>query len=145
MRLSQKAGKIFSETRCRIPAVQTYRKLFKVLTILLMLTLLTKLCPTTVELSLISNRKLTYLLTTMPGLANSTCHNPIVKSTNSSRKCLQAPSVDNESCVPLLMSKPQSTIKRMKGNGADRPDNIPPSFLKSLGPLVLQELLSIFN
>ena len=33
----------------------------------------------------------------------------------------------------------------MKGKGAAGPDNIPPSFLKSLGPLALQELLSIFN
>ena len=33
----------------------------------------------------------------------------------------------------------------MKGKGAAGPGNIPPSFLKSLGPLALQELLSIFN
>ena len=33
----------------------------------------------------------------------------------------------------------------MKGKGAAGPDNIPSSFLKSLGPLALQELLSIFN
>ena len=33
----------------------------------------------------------------------------------------------------------------MKGKGAAGPDNIPPSFLKSLGPLALQKLLSIFN
>ena len=33
----------------------------------------------------------------------------------------------------------------MKGKGAAGPDNIPPSFLKTLGPLALQELLSIFN
>ena len=61
------------------------------------------------------------------------------------RKCLHAPSVDNESCAPLLMGELQSAIKRMKGKGAAGPDNIPPSFLKSLGPLALQELLSIFN
>ena len=33
----------------------------------------------------------------------------------------------------------------MKGKVTADPDNIPPSFLKSLGPLALQELLSIFN
>ena len=33
----------------------------------------------------------------------------------------------------------------MKGKGAAAPDNIPPSFLKSLGPLGLQKLLPIFN
>ena len=38
-----------------------------------------------------------------------------------------------------------SAIKKMKGKGAAGPDNIPPSFLKSLGPLALQELLFIFN
>ena len=43
------------------------------------------------------------------------------------------------------MSELQSAIKKMKGKGAAGPDNIPPSFLKSLGPLALQELLSIFS
>ena len=33
----------------------------------------------------------------------------------------------------------------MKGKGAAGPDNILPSFIKSLGLLALQELLSIFN
>ena len=61
------------------------------------------------------------------------------------KKFLHAPSVDDESCTPNLMGKLQSAIKRMKGKGAAGPDNIPPSFLKSLGPLALQELLSIFN
>ena len=61
------------------------------------------------------------------------------------KKRLNAPSVNNESCGPLLMGKLQFAIKRMKGKGAAGTDNIPPSFLKSLGPLALQELLSIFN
>ena len=43
------------------------------------------------------------------------------------------------------MGELQSAIKRMKGKGAAGSDNIPPSFLKALGPLALQELLSIFN
>ena len=43
------------------------------------------------------------------------------------------------------MGKLQSAIKRMKGKGAAGPNNIPPSFLKALGPLALQELLPIFN
>ena len=43
------------------------------------------------------------------------------------------------------MSELQSAIKKMKGKGAADPDNIPPSFLKSLSPLALQELLSMFN
>ena len=61
------------------------------------------------------------------------------------KKHLTAPLVSNESCAPLKMSEPLSAIKKMKGKGATGPDNIPPSFLKSLGPLALQELLSIFN
>ena len=61
------------------------------------------------------------------------------------KKRIKVPSADDESCAPLLMSELQSAIKKMKGKGAAGPDNIPPSFLKSLGPLALQELLSIFN
>ena len=61
------------------------------------------------------------------------------------KKRLSAPSVDDESCAPILMGELQSAIKRMKGKGAAGLGNIPPSFLKSLGPLALQELLSIFN
>ena len=61
------------------------------------------------------------------------------------KKSIIEPSADDESCAPLLMSELQSAIKKMKGKGAAGPDNIPPSFLKSLGPLALLELLSIFN
>ena len=61
------------------------------------------------------------------------------------KKCLHAPFVDDESCVPLLIGELKSAIKRMKVKGAGGPNNIPPSFLKALGPLALQELLSIFN
>ena len=85
MRPSQKAGKIFSKMRCQIPTAQTCGKLFKVLTVLLMQTLLTKPCPTTAKLSLISNRNPTYSSTTMPESANSTCHDPTVMSTDSSK------------------------------------------------------------
>ena len=56
-------------------------------------------------------------------------------------KRIKAPSVDNESCAPLLMSELQFAIKKTKDKRAAGPDNIPPSFLKSLGPLALQELL----
>ena len=53
------------------------------------LTLLTKLCPTTVERSLILNPKLTSSLITTPASANSKCHNPTVTSTDSLRKVLK--------------------------------------------------------
>ena len=61
------------------------------------------------------------------------------------KKHLSAPSASDESCATLQMGELLSAIKKMKGKGAAGPDNIPPSFLKSLGPLALQELLSIFN
>ena len=61
------------------------------------------------------------------------------------KKRIKVPSADDESRAPLLMSELQSAIKKMKGKGAAGPDNIPPSFLKSLSPLALQELLSMFN
>ena len=53
----------------------------------------------------------------MPGSVNLTCHELIEIST--------------------------VNLKTVKGTVG--PDNIPPSFLKSLDPLVLQKLLSIFN
>ena len=61
------------------------------------------------------------------------------------KKSIKVPSADKESCAPILISELQSAIKKMKGKGAADPDNILASFLKSLGPLALQELLSIFN
>ena len=61
------------------------------------------------------------------------------------KKRLNVVSSDSESCAPLLMAELQSAIRKMKGKGAAGPDNIPLSFLKSLGRLALQELLSIFN
>ena len=58
---------------------------------------------------------------------------------------LNAPSADDEICAPLQRGELLSTIKKMKCKDAASPDNITPKFLKSLGPLALQELLSIFN
>ena len=55
------------------------------------------------------------------------------------KKNIKVSSADDESCAPILMSKLQSPIKKMKGKGAAGPDNIPPLFLKSLSPLAFQE------
>ena len=61
------------------------------------------------------------------------------------RKRLNTPSADNESCTFANISELLSAIQKMKHKGAACPDEIPPTFLKLLGPLALQELLSIFN
>ena len=53
------------------------------------------------------------------------------------KKGISAPSVDNKSCAPLEMGELLSATKKMKGKRAAGPDNIPQSFLKSLGPLAL--------
>ena len=55
---------------------------------------------------------------------------------------LNVPFVDDGSCAPLLMGELQSAIRK---KGAAGLDNILLSFLKSLSPLALQELLSILN
>ena len=57
------------------------------------------------------------------------------------KKCLYAPSVDDESCALILIGKLQSSIKRMKGKGPAGPNNIPPSYLKALGPLAHQLII----
>ena len=49
------------------------------------------------------------------------------------KKRLNAPSTDDESCSKFTMRELISAY------------NIPPTFLKALGPIALQELLVIFN
>ena len=61
------------------------------------------------------------------------------------KKRLDAPTTDDESCSNFTIKELTSAIQRMKKKGAAGPDNTPPTFLKALGPLALQELLSIFN
>ena len=53
------------------------------------------------------------------------------------KKQLDAPSIDDESCASFQMDELFLAIKKMA--------TFPQSFLKSLGPLALQELLFIFN
>ena len=48
------------------------------------------------------------------------------------KKRLDGPSFHNESCAPLQMGELLSAIKKIKGNEAAGPDNIPPSLFKSL-------------
>ena len=61
------------------------------------------------------------------------------------KKRLDAPSTDNESCSKFTMRELTSAINKMKHKGAAGPDSIPPTLLKALGPMALQELLAIFN
>ena len=43
------------------------------------------------------------------------------------------------------MAELKKAIRRMKSRAAASPDDIPPMFLKNLGPLAMEELLAIFN
>ena len=61
------------------------------------------------------------------------------------KKHQNAQSANDEICAPLQMGELLSAIKKIKCKGAAGLDNILPSFLKSLGPLAFQDLLSIFN
>ena len=45
----------------------------------------------------------------------------------------------------FTMRELRRAISKMKAKGAAGPDDIPPSFLKALGPIALQTLLNIFN
>ena len=57
------------------------------------------------------------------------------------KKCLNEPFAD----APLQMAELLSAIQKMKCKGVAGSDNISPSFLKSLSPLALQELLSTLH
>ena len=57
-------------------------------------------------------------------------------------KHLDAPSADSEICTFLQVGELFSGIKKMKSKG-EAGSEIPGSFLKSLGPLAFQELLTI--
>lgn len=58
---------------------------------------------------------------------------------------IDSSSTDNESCSKLTMGKLTSAAQKMKQKEAAGPDSIPPTFLKALDPITLQELLEIFN
>ena len=62
------------------------------------------------------------------------------------KKQLDAPSINKiKCCAPLQMGEFLSAIEKMKSKGVAGLEKIPLSFHKSLGPLALQNLLSIFN
>ena len=61
------------------------------------------------------------------------------------KKVLGASSAEDESCAEFKLSELKTAIDKMKRKGAAGPDEIPPSFIKALGPKALEVLLSIFN
>ena len=66
----------------------------------------------------------------------------------SAKKCLDNhhPQDDiDPPCPAFTMTELKRAITKMKRKGAEGPDQIPPSFLKELGPSALTELLGIFQ
>ena len=61
------------------------------------------------------------------------------------KRAINAPSADEEASCPFSMSELKAAIRRVKRRGGPGADDIPPSFLKELGPKALTELLDIFN
>ena len=55
------------------------------------------------------------------------------------------PTVENESCSRFKMRELKRAIAKMKRKGSPGPDDIPPAFLKELGPIALGILLEIYN
>ena len=56
-------------------------------------------------------------------------------------KLVRSPKAGDEMCSSLTIKELSTAIQKLKTKGAAGPDDIPPSFLKALGPIVLQELL----
>ena len=61
------------------------------------------------------------------------------------KKILSSPTANNLSCIQFTMEELEAAIHKMRRKGAAGSDNIPPSFLKALGPSAKSELLNIFN
>jgi hypothetical protein len=61
------------------------------------------------------------------------------------RMIRKAQHVDAESTTSFTMQELEKAIQKMKTKGAAGEDEIPPSFLKALGPLAKEMLLGIFN
>ncbi len=58
---------------------------------------------------------------------------------------LQLPTAAESCCSPFTVRELDTVIHAMLSKGAARPDDIPRTFLKALGPMAKAELLSIFN
>jgi len=58
---------------------------------------------------------------------------------------MKSATADDISCRDITVTELCAAIKHMRTKGAAGPDDIPPTFLKSLDPFALSELLAIFN
>ena len=58
---------------------------------------------------------------------------------------MQAPSADDCAAADFNLDDLNRAIKKMRSRVAAGPDDVPPTFLKALGPAAKEELLSIFN
>ena len=61
------------------------------------------------------------------------------------RRLLDSTPPESDDCLEFSMNELETAIKRMRRRGAPGPDDIPPAFLKELGPIALQELIDICN
>ena len=61
------------------------------------------------------------------------------------KKKIGGASVDNELDRDFTMGELKKALRKMKRKGAQGPDEIPPTFLKELGPKAIEELFSIYN
>ncbi len=61
------------------------------------------------------------------------------------KSTLKSPTAGESCCAALRMEEPDEAILPMRAKGARGPDDIPPTFLKALGPRAEQGLLDIFN
>ena len=61
------------------------------------------------------------------------------------KRMLNSSSVDSKECRPFTMSELKTAIRKMKARGAPGADDIPPSFIKALGPIALSILLDLYN
>ena len=58
---------------------------------------------------------------------------------------MRTQTADGESCKEFDLVEMDVALKAMKTKGAPRKDDIPPPFLKNLGPVARQELLDLLN
>ena len=61
------------------------------------------------------------------------------------KKRLNGQSVDGVECSDFSIGELNKALRKMRRKGAEGPDEIPPAFLKELGPTALNELLAIVN